>query len=73
MQQNWKYLVDIKIILNPISQQNESFEILLRTRVLGSLRRSPIGTKIGCLLAEDSFGLGKAFFLQIIGDLVDNR
>jgi hypothetical protein len=63
------HLINVEVILDPVSQQQEGLEILLRTRVLASLGGSAIGTQIGCLLSKDSFRLGEAFLFQIVGDL----
>ena len=64
------YLVDVEILLDPVSQEVERLCVLLGAEILGPhMDRLTIRTQVSRLLPEDGFGLGKPSLEEIVCDL----
>lgn len=63
------YLVELKIIVDPVPQQSEGMCIALGANVLHCVDRSSIRADIGHLLTEDLFSVGKSLLEQVVRDL----
>ena len=57
------YLVDVEVVVDPVSEQREALQVSLGARLIIPLGWPSIGSQMGSLLSENGLSFGEALLL----------